>query len=69
VVNMRIQICVSPEAIEQITSERLRMLKTHDSRNKWKEAEIYDKDFLEYLEENDEISVREGGFMCGYLEG
>ncbi len=66
---MRIQICVSPEAIEQITSERLRMLKTHDSRNKWKEAEIYDKDFLEYLEENDEISVREGGFMCGYLEG
>jgi hypothetical protein len=66
---MRVQINVSREAIERITGERLRQLKIHRPVCEWEEAGFYDRNFLEYLEENDELSASESGFMHGYLEG
>lgn len=59
---MIIKIDLSHENIEKITGERLRNLST-DSIN----TDFYDKDSLECLEENDEISAIESGFMNGYL--
>lgn len=52
---------LSHETIEKITSERLRSQVSD-------EVDFYDKTFLEDLNDNDEISSMEVGFMCGYLE-
>jgi hypothetical protein len=57
-----IKIDLSHENIEKITSEKLRGLSTDSF-----DAGFYDKDSLECLEENDEISPMESGFMNGYL--
>jgi len=59
---MPINSDISHETIEKITGEQLRALRTEEL-----EGSIYDKEFIENLEENDEISTFEGGFMCGYL--
>jgi hypothetical protein len=66
---MRIKINVNTEAIERITGERLRQLEIHRPIREVDEIGFYDKEFLEYLEENDELSAQEGGFMLGYLDG
>ena len=47
--------------IERITGERLRGLPLC-------EEDIYNIEQIERLEEGDEISSAEGGFMRGYLE-
>jgi len=57
---MEIKIDLSHEAIERITGARLRGLEVENN--------FYDRDFLEELEDNDEISISESGFMWGYLE-
>lgn len=59
---MIIKIDLSHESIEKITSERLRGLSTNNL-----DVDVYDRDSLECLEENDEISPVESGFMNGYL--
>ncbi len=59
---MIIKIDLSHENIEKITGERLRSLNTDNF-----DADFYDRDSLECLEENDEISPLESGFMSGYL--
>ena len=59
---MRVPLNFSQLAIERITSERLRNLDIGDDET------FYDLRSIEYLEENDEISPFESGFMCGYLE-
>ena len=46
--------------IEELTSEALRRLPLG-------EDDIYSKEMLEDLEEDDEISNEESGFMRGYL--
>ncbi len=57
------KIDLSHESIERITGDRLRTLKMEDS-----EEDFYDMNYIENLEENDEISPSEYGFMSGYLE-
>ena len=47
--------------IEQITGERLRQLPLC-------EEDIYSIEGIEWMEEDDEISALEGGFMIGYVE-
>jgi len=51
---------VDVEYIEELASEALRRLPLD-------EDDIYSKEKLEDLEEDDEISSEEGGFMRGYL--
>ncbi len=58
--NMQIKLDISHEKIEQITSERLCKLNLEESN-------FYDLDFIDELEENDEIMPCESGFMMGYL--
>jgi hypothetical protein len=48
--------------IEDLTAEMLRHLPVC-------EEDIYEIEQIERLEEGDEISAAEGGFMRGYLEG
>ena len=48
--------------IERITGERLRGLPL-------REEDLYDKDHLEFLEEEDDITAADSGFMRGYLHG
>ncbi len=59
---MIIKIDLSHENIEKITGEKLRGLST-DLLN----IDLYDRDSLEFLEENDEINCIESGFMSGYI--
>ena len=51
---------ISLEYIELLTAERLRQLPLGE--------DIYSIDVIEELEEDDEISSAEGGFMRGYLD-
>lgn len=51
---------IDMEKIEEIASERLRSLSLGE--------DIYNEDFVECLEDNDEISSEEAGFMRGYLD-
>ena len=53
-------IDVEVEYIEELAGEALRRLPLD-------EDDIYSKERLEDLEEDDEISSEEGGFMRGYL--
>ncbi len=64
---------ISHGAIEKLFSELLRSLdikrvKTVTGKPRG-QLSIYDKDDLDYLLENDELSSWEVGFMQGYLEG
>ncbi len=61
VIQVIVKIDLSHENIERITSERLMRLNMDTSNH------FYDMDFIENLEENDEIDVFESGFMSGYL--
>ncbi|GEM_PF-4838902 len=58
---MSIKIDLTNETIENITGAQLRNLPTEDIQH------VYDQDYLETLEDNDAISLSEGGFMSGYL--
>ncbi|MDP3917133.1 MAG: hypothetical protein Q8Q42_02490 [Nanoarchaeota archaeon] len=55
------KVDLSHETIEKITGERLRSQVSDD-------INFYDKNFIEDLNENDEVSSFEVGFMSGYLE-
>ena len=58
--SMQIKLDISHEKIEQITSEKL-------CRLSLEEPNFYDMNFIDELEENDEIMPCESGFMMGYL--
>ena len=53
---------ISQEQVEQLTSQQLRKLPITQ------EESIYDEEGIMQLEDNDEITPAEGGFMMGYLE-
>ncbi len=57
------KIDLSHEGIERIAGDKLRALRMEDF-----DEDFYDMGYIESLEENDEISPGEYGFMSGYLE-
>ncbi len=61
---------LSMPTIEDITGQRLRRLDLGKQRKELDEEEedIYFEEMVLDLQENDEISPEEGGFMIGYLE-
>lgn len=58
---------LSQKNIEHITSQKLRSLPTHYILEYFDDG-IYDAENIIDLEDNDEISSEEGGFMIGYLD-
>ncbi|MBI1972683.1 hypothetical protein HYS50_01625 [Candidatus Woesearchaeota archaeon] len=61
---------LSLPTIEDLTSKQLRRLGLgrHKEQEEDEEDDIYAEEVLLDLEDNDEISPAEGGFMMGYLE-
>lgn len=59
---------LSMPTIEELTGQRLRKLAVRQEDKDDDDEDFYAEECILYLEDNDELSVAESGFMLGYLE-